>query len=132
MLSVGRHQMRSYIFVMLALFAFVAGCNSAKTAVPFDQQVWLSAKTEPASVERLQMVQNLESQYLLKGMTRKQVLSLLGQNEFADLPPSEIGYSLSREFNGDIDPVSGQNLIFELSNANIVVNWHIESWSNRK
>lgn len=78
------------------------------------------------------MVRSLETQYPLKGLTKEQVLALLGQNEFANLPPSEIGYSLSREFNGDIDPVSGQNLVFEFSNANIVVNWRVDSWSNLK
>lgn len=124
--------MRSRIFAALALPIFFVACNGAKMAVPFDQQAWLSAKVEPASVDRLRMIQGLENQYQLKGMTKEQVLSLLGPNDFADLPPGKIGYSLSREFNGDIDPVQGKNLIFELNNENVVVNWGIESWSNRK
>jgi len=124
--------MRSRIFVTLALPIFLAACDGAKTAVPFDQQAWFSAKMEPASVDRLQMIQSLESQYKLRGMTKEQVLSLLGKNEFADLPLDKIGYSLSREFNGNIDPVQGQNLIFELSNKNAVVSWRVENWSNHK
>ena len=68
-------------------------------------------KNELSYVYRNNMINDLIKNYKLVGLTRNEIINLLGSPEnYSDSEPNTIYYNIVTEYGNDIDPVSTKNL----------------------
>ena len=108
------------------LINFVIGMSSQspryETPLPFDEQTWKTAAQEPQSTTRYRMHKDLLIKHLLIGLTKEEILELLGptesDNKFADA--THVSYWLAPNF------LDNEWLVLEFRN-NLVVGYKITS-----
>lgn len=89
------------------------------TRVPFSSAAWKAAKTSPDGVKlRGRMTASLFSQHELVGMSKSQILALLGEpDQESDLSGWDMGYTVGYSI---IDPIM---LVFEFDAQWLVVKY---------
>jgi hypothetical protein len=100
-------QMR--LFFVVAAFILLIGCSHPEQrARPFDPVVWQQHRTDQSrSNPRREMAVNLIQEQTLMGLSRQEVLNLLGQpidhspNQQADLNEQEFLYNLGQLYSGE-------------------------------
>jgi hypothetical protein len=65
------------IAVLAAAAVLLTGCERAPPDIPFDQKAWAAADVD-TTMARYQMVRDLERKHPLVGMTKSEVVTLLG------------------------------------------------------
>jgi hypothetical protein len=77
----------------------------------FDKNKWLNERFPDYST-RYRMVKDLTRQYRLVGMTRTDIIGLLGEpDNFSSTNQNEMQYCLQEKYSTDIDPVSSDHLV---------------------
>ncbi|GAB4027320.1 hypothetical protein [Spirosoma koreense] len=72
------------------------------------------------------MVNDLLSDYKIKGKGIGQVVELLGQPDGVN--SNTIFYKITEEFNSDIDPIKGKHLVLFYNKDSTVTNVRLEEW----
>jgi hypothetical protein len=111
----------------------LASCHLEQPSPPlFDQNAWLQARSEPGDPVRLKMLPSLIKAHPLTGMSKDQLLALLGPSEIINGRGSDkVSYILSEEYEG-IDPVEGKDLVLEMDGAGKVRAWRVLSWKKSR
>jgi hypothetical protein len=108
--------------IILLLIAVVfTGCKGK-----FNKIDW-EAKGDPGFPDKDYMVDDLLTNYKLKGLSYKQVLQLLGQPSGKD--STGIFYETLLEYSG-IDPGHGKNLVIEFNKDSLVTKAYIDEWKH--
>ncbi len=75
---------------------------------------------------REKMIDDVMDNYLKKGMTKKEVIQLLGNPDYQE--NNKITYNILEEYGWDIDPVEVKNLYIFLNNDSLVEKFNLEHW----
>ncbi len=117
--------MRFYFQILVVIFCFaLIACNRK-----FDRNDWLQGGEGYYYPYRRAMLKDLTTNYKLKGLTYKQLVGLLGNDDksMRDTNTNEICYPVYIHWDM-IDPDHSINLTFKLNNDSIVTDFKIEEW----
>ena len=119
----------STIFVMVCfLYTLLSAC---KYDSKFEKKKWQELN-DMSYPYRNSMVQDLMKSYRLKGLTYRQLTSLIGEEEknmtAISGDTNQIFYSVLTDYEWDIDPVHTITLVFNLNKDSIVTDYHLEEW----
>jgi hypothetical protein len=86
---------------LIISFAVFAGCKRNDLKI-FDQAKWKNAVPGPGISIRMPMVPDLIEKYRIKGLTRQEIVQLLGNPmPYEDIPPDESWYLIQEAFHGN-------------------------------
>ena len=94
----------------------------------FNKSNWMEERDLQTFPYRDNMLNDLTTNYKLKGLTYKQLIDLIGepQNNMGDT--NTICYPILVDYGFDIDPVHSKTLVIELNNDSIVIDYKIDEW----
>lgn len=112
------------IQILLLLSIVFLSCRSQER---FDKVKW-QTREDPAfpPPSRKAMLQDLQSNYKLEGMSRSQIVELLGEPDYKD--DSSIAYKVEVKYGNDIDPVYTKTLEVKLDNNKTVQSVDVRDW----
>jgi len=99
--------------LLLVLCNFLTNCERPIKQETFDRQLW-NKQFDFGYVHREQMLVDLVNNYLRPGISKSEVVELLGQpnNNSSNVKPDEYAYFLNEEYSwADIDPTTRKHLI---------------------
>lgn len=112
--------------MIIFCICFLGSCVTEQ--LDFEKSKW-NESDDGSYKYRESMAKNLMETHLKKGMTYQQLTDLIGNPEnFANLEPNIIGYTLMVDYGWDIDPVETKTLIIELTADPLVKYYKIEHW----
>ncbi|MGS0747374.1 hypothetical protein [Halpernia sp. GG3] len=110
------------------LIASLASCGNQQ--IKFDKEKW-NKRDDIFYAYREKMVADLMENHLKKGMTYKNVISLLGKSEnYQNDPTNTIGYEIMVDYGWNIDPQKGKTLYIEFTKDSIVDSIKLEQWKH--
>ena len=105
---------------------FLVSCGTEQ--LDFEKSKW-NESVDGFYQYRESMAKDLMENHLKKGMTYQQLTNLIGESEnFANLKPNTIGYTLMEDYGWDIDPVETKTLMVELTADSLVQDFKVEHW----
>ena len=115
------------IFYILLCFLFIA-CGHRE--MKFEKEKW-NEREGGYYVHRDQMVKDLMENHLKTGMTYKEVIDLLGNDEkYQDTSPNTLVYEITIAYGWNIDPQKGKNLYIEFTQDSTVKEFRLEKWKH--
>ena len=120
-----KNLMRKIIVVIFIFFVVVLpGCSNK-----FDKAGWAEQTDVQYYPNRNKMLNDLLTNYKLKGISYTQLTDLLGNPEKNWTgEKGEIFYPIITKYGTDIDPVYTKTLIFRLDTDSVVVDYKINEW----
>jgi len=112
--------------ILATLLGFWGGAYWERNrSIPFNRVLWRAGtinQTIGGDVDpfRHKMVKDLLATFLHEGMTRDQVIALLGEPDSQNEEENEISYWLSQEYAWGIDPISIQHLVIRFNSNGYV------------
>lgn len=115
-------------FYITFLLLTILCCGHKDTV--FDKAKW-SQKIDGFYQYRDEIVEDLISNHLRKGMSYKELQNLLGEPEnYTDLEENTIAYGIMEDYGWNIDPVETKTLRIELTEDSLVSGYKIIHWKN--
>ena len=112
--------------IIIFCICFFGSCGTEQ--LEFEKSKW-NESVDGFYKYRESMSKDLMETHLKKGMTYQQLTDLIGKPEnFANLEPNTIGYTLMEDYGWDIDPVETKTLMIELTTDSLVKDYKIEHW----
>ena len=99
----------------------------------FESQKWKTANmnSEENWSLRWDMMNDLRNDYQLIGMSKNEIIKLLGEPEnYSDLEENTIAYGIMEDYGWNIDPVETKTLRIELTKDSLVSGYKIIHWKN--
>ncbi|PJE45185.1 MAG: hypothetical protein CUR32_01285 [Flavobacterium sp.] len=116
------------LFYITFLLLTILSCGHKENV--FDKSKW-SQKIDGFYQYREEMVEDLMSNHLRKGMSYKELQNLLGEPEnYTDLEENTIAYGIMEDYGWNIDPVETKTLRIELTKDSLVSGYKIIHWKN--
>ncbi len=111
--------------IILGFFFFVS-CEGRK--LEFDRSNW-NTIVDGIYKYREQMVDDLIQNHLKKGMSRRELIELIGDPENIQMMENNtIGYIIMEDYSRDIDPVETKTLIIQFTNDSLISDYEIQHW----
>jgi len=114
----------NYFYFILLLFS----CNDKAKNTEFDKSKWLMKDDVNSYPYREAMLNDLISNYKLKGLSYKQLTDIIGVPAPGDISDYKLYYPISEEYGMDIDPVYAKTLVIEFSKDSIVTGYRIDEY----
>ncbi len=112
--------------MIIFCICFLGSCEMEQ--LEFEKSKW-SENVDGFYKYRESMEKDLMENHLKKGMTYQQLTDLIGEPEnFANLEPNTIGYTLVEDYGWDIDPVETKTLMIEFTTDSLVRDFKIDHW----
>ncbi len=115
--------MKLKLLVVCTVFTLI----SASCQQSFNRTAWDDCDSGMCN-QRKYMLDDLLNHHQLKGMTRKQLVKLLGDQNYTPTSPYEMTYNIITDYGWDIDPVYIKNLTFYLNKNSVVTAYKVEEW----
>ena len=114
-------KIRIFLFLLIVLLS----CQSQEK---IDKVKW-QVKEDPAfpPQSRKAMITDLQSNYKLEGISRFQIVELLGEPDFSD--DSSIAYKIEEKFGRDIEPIYTKTLELKFTNHKTVQAIDVREWT---
>ena len=101
-------------------------CFSCKHEIKFNKSDW-SKSSDGFYLNRDKMITDLTSNHKLIGLSKIQLLELLGEPEnYSDAEPNSIYYNIVTDYGVNIDPVYIKNLRIKFNKLDQVESYKIE------
>jgi hypothetical protein len=113
--------------IVLVFIGFVFVWYMNHRAISFDRNIWLDENGSDSTL-RLRMVEDLTSQYHLIGMTRGEIINLLGDPEIISDVGKNVMYYCLREQHDTNGQSSIDDLILILDDSDHVKEVKIKHW----
>jgi hypothetical protein len=111
-------------FFMIILGIVMISCNKR-----FDKTEWISGDGIENYPHRINMINDLLTNYKLKGLTYNQLIDLIGKPQSNIQNDSNwIYYPIKINYKNDIDPIYTKYLVFKLSMDSVVIDYKINEW----
>ncbi len=115
-----------YIFIFL-IFESLISCKHEQ--IKFSQSQW-NMRNDIDYNHREFMIQDLQKNYLKKGMKFIEVEKLLGENQYEPESDSiQLQYEIYTNYGNDIDPVETKTLFVNFNADSTLVNTRIDHWN---
>ncbi|HJS00445.1 MAG TPA: hypothetical protein VJ780_05885 [Flavobacterium sp.] len=119
--------MKSTSKIAFIIILFILS-NCGKTDVEFNKLQW-NEKNDVFYINRENMVNDLLKNHLKKGMTYKELRSLIGYPQNYETQNSNtIVYEIMENYGWDIDPIETKILMIKLSKDSLVETYEIKHW----
>lgn len=116
------------LFFITILLWTISSCGHKE--VEFDKSKW-NQKADGFYSHREEMVEDLMSNHLRKGMSYSEIKNLLGEpKNYSDLEENTIAYGIMEDYGWNIDPVETKTLRIELTKDSLVSDYKILHWKN--
>lgn len=93
----------------------------------FDKVKWRTKEYPDAPPEsRKRMIQDLTTNYKLKGLKKTELTDLLGEPNYAD--DTTFSYLIEEDYGTDIDPVYTKFLQFNLGRDSTIIDFKVNEW----
>jgi hypothetical protein len=117
--------MKTKVILVISGYIFFTSCNRN---IKFDKAKWLQ-KGETEYPYRRAMLRDLTTNYKLKGLSYKQLLTLIGEPQEDIVGDSNtIYYSIFEDYGFDIDPVHVIDLVIKLNKDLTVKDFYVDDW----
>jgi len=111
-------------FFVIFISMIMISCNKR-----FDKTEWLSGDGIENYPYRNKMINDLLTNYKLKGLPYNQLIDLIGKPQSNIQNDSNwISYPIKINYGYDIDPIYTKYLTFKLSRDSVVIDFKINEW----
>ncbi len=116
---------------LLILFVCIS-LNACSNNKKFNKTQWLQMEDVQQYPFRQSMLQDLTTNYKLKGLTSKQLFNLIGEPQKNLVGDSnEMDYQIHTEYGTDIDPIHTITLAFTIDKDSIILGYRIIEWKKK-
>ena len=106
----------------------IFSCESKE--VKFNKTSW-NERIDGFYLNREEMVNDLVSNHLHKGMSYTELVETLGRPEnYSDMETNTVAYGIMEDYGWNIDPVETKTLRIKLSKDSLVESYKIVHWKN--
>ena len=118
--------MKNYFYLLMIVTLSFFSCNQEQKE--FNQSQW-KTRDDILYNHREGMIQDLQTNYLKKGMKLNDVESLLGENQLTGTEDSlQLQYEIFVDYGFDIDPVETKFLVLNFNQDSTLINSYIHHW----
>ena len=110
----------------LTLLILIFGLLACNRQEKFNKKDWTKREDFFPCSCRQYMIDDLKKNYKLVGISKKELIKLLGQPDQAD--SLIISYELIVDYGSDIDPIYTKSLNFRIDSNNNILNFKITEW----
>ena len=119
-------RMKNYFYLLMIVTLSFFSCNQEQKE--FNQSQW-KTRDDILYNHREGMIQDLQTNYLKKGMKLNDVESLLGENQLTGTEDSlQLQYEIFVDYGFDIDPVETKFLVLNFNQDSTLINSYIHHW----
>lgn len=116
------------LFFFYIMLLTISSCGPKE--IEFNKSKW-NERFDGFYLHREEIIGDLMSNHLRKGMSYKELTDLLGQPEnHSNLDDNNIEYGIMEDYGWNIDPVETKTLRIELTKDSLVNNYEIIHWKN--
>jgi hypothetical protein len=115
-------------FLCLLMIISLLSCHIKQK---FDKEKWAKIGDLMTFPNRKYMIDDLTSNYLLKGKNYNEILKLLGQPQGKGDNALQIFYDIDIDYGSDIDPIYTKTLLFQLDKDSVVESFKIKEWKKQ-
>ncbi len=116
--------MKKYSLFLFLIIILV----SCQTKQKFDKEKWDEVADLMTFPNRKYMINDLATNYKLKGKSYNQIVHLLGQPQSKTDNEQQIFYDIDVDYGSDIDPVYSKVLIIQFRRDSIVENFEVKEF----
>lgn len=114
--------MRLIFLCCLIILIYFSSCQAK-----FDKVKWRTREyTEAPPEGRKRMLNDLITNYKLKGLKKSELVDLLGEPNYGD--DSMISYLIEEDYGTDIDPIYTKFLQFTFNKDSIIEGFRVDEW----